>query len=546
MKLVEIRDLDGPNLFLPMPAVKLEFATGTSTGDPTRTSQILERLRWLGLADDDGLESDVSLGESLIEAVQLIHVRAGAVRPECVWRAIETPGHFALAFEWERRGFALAVAQRIADCVVSERSDHAIDWAELSALLITPAPSGDAPEWVRDTERRVPIVGITGTNGKTTTTRLISHVLRESGRSVGWSSSSGVYINGELVLEGDYTGPSGARRVLRESDLDVAVLETARGGILLRGIAYESNDVSVFTNISPDHLDLLGVQTVEGLLEVKSIVVRVTKASGFVVLNADDPLVRSLAPTIRATLVFVSKDAGNVTVANHVAAGGIAIVRRDGALTLLRHGQETVVARVVDIPVSYGGRATHMVENALCAAGACIALGLTPEEIGAGLASFRNTPELNPGRLHVYDVAGTTIVIDYAHNEAGLGQLLRFGKTYLGASGRLVSVIGTAGDRSDDALREIGRLAGSESDSVVIKETTKYLRGRESAAGMTLLLIEGVELTPNIPYVIQGTELGGVEAALEGRSPGDVVVVMCIEQPDEVRDLLKNAGTLVS
>jgi len=546
MKLVEIRDLDGPNLFLPVPAVKIEFASDPAIGDPVLSPEIVDRLRRSRVAVDDDLEPDSPLGDALIDAVQLLHVRMGAVRPECAWRALETPGHVAMAFEWERRSFALAVARLISDCVTGDGTTTPVKPEELSSLLGLPVSPDDTPEWVRDVERRVPIVGITGTNGKTTTTRLISHVLREAGRSVGWSSSSGVYIDGSQVLEGDYTGPSGARRVLQEPDLDVAVLETSRGGILLRGIAYESNDVSVFTNVSADHLDLLGVRTIEGLLAVKSIVVRVTKGSGFAILNADDPLVRSLAPEIRATPIFVSRDASNPTVLNHVAAGGIALVLQDGWLTLFRRGQIIPVARVGEIPVSYGGRAMHMVENALCAAGACIALGLDPEEIAAGLASFRNTPDLNPGRLHVYDLGGTTVVIDYAHNEAGLGHLLRFGKTYLGEGGRLVSVIGTAGDRPDDALREIGRLAATESDAVVIKETTKYLRGRGSAAEMTDLLVEGVAGVPGVPWETLATELGGVEAALVDRSPGDVVVVMCIEQTDEVRNLLGNAGTLVS
>ena len=376
MKLVEIRDLDGPNLFLPVPAIKIEFEADNAA-PPRLTREIEVRLRGIGIASDDESDDDASLGDALIEAVEIIHQRAGARVPETAWRKLETLGHWVLAFEWRRRAFAVAVAQRIAAAVTATSLDERELGRDLRQLLADPATSDDVPAWVRDTDRTVPIVGITGTNGKTTTTRLLAHVLREAGKSVGWSSTSGVYINGNLVLEGDYTGPSGARRVLKEPGLDVAVLETARGGILLRGIAYESNDVSVFTNVSADHLDMLGVRSIEGLLAVKATVVRATRRGGVVVLNADDPLVRSLAPELHASVLFVSRDAQNPTVANHIATGGSAIVVQEGVMTHLRGLDATSITRVADIPMAYGGRADHMVENALCAAGAAFALGLT-------------------------------------------------------------------------------------------------------------------------------------------------------------------------
>ena len=159
---------------------------------------------------------------------------------------------------------------------------------------------------IRDEERTIPVIAVTGTNGKTTTTRLIAHILRGTGRKVGWTSTVGVFIEGENVLEGDYTGPAGAWRVLREPGLDVAVLETARGGILLRGMACQSNDVSVMINISGDHLGLHGVQTVEGLAEVKGVVLRTTRPDGWVVLNADDPLVRGQAAGLHAPIIWVT------------------------------------------------------------------------------------------------------------------------------------------------------------------------------------------------------------------------------------------------
>ncbi len=464
MKLVEIRDLDGPNVFLPAPAIKIEFEAD-SAAPPRLTREIEARLRDIGIANDDESDEDATLGDTLIEAVEIIHQRFGDRVPETTWRKLETPGHWVLAFEWHRRAFAMSVAGRIAAAVTGSPPDNHETGGDLKQLLADPGSIDDFPGWVRDADRTVPIVGITGTNGKTTTTRLLAHILREAGKSVGWSSTSGVYINGDLVLEGDYTGPSGARRVLREPGLDIAVLETARGGILLRGIAYESNDVSVFTNVSADHLDMLGVRSVEGLLAVKATVVRATRRGGVAVLNADDPLVRSLAPELHASPLFVSRDAHNPTVNNHIATGGSAIVVQDGVITFLRGRATIAITNVADIPMTYGGRADHMVENALCAAGAAVALGLTMPEIAAGMASFRNTPELNPGRLHVYETNGTTVVLDYAHNEAGLKHLLAFGRSFVRDGGRLISVIGTAGDRSDEALRAIGEVAAAAATS---------------------------------------------------------------------------------
>src|SRR5215203_6170135 len=325
MKLVEIRDLDGPNVFLPVPAIKIEFEAD-SAAPPRLTREIEAGLRDIGITNDDESEDDATLGDTLIEAVEIIHQRVGVRVPETTWRKLETPGHWVLAFEWHRRAFAISVAGRIAAAVTgSTHDEHEAD-EDLKQLLPDPGSIDDVPGWVRDADRTVPIVGITGTNGKTTTTRLLAHILREAGKTVGWSSTSGVYINGDLVLEGDYTGPSGARRVLREPGLDVAVLETARGGILLRGIAYESNDVSVFTNVSADHLGLLGIETVEGLAQVKSTVIAVTRPEGYAVLNAQDPLVWAARDVTPATVFAISTDPTLPEVTTHLENGFPALV----------------------------------------------------------------------------------------------------------------------------------------------------------------------------------------------------------------------------
>lgn len=562
VELVEIRQLDGPNVFLLGPAIKLELCVADGEPSAERLRHLRRFLDRLGLDDESlgGLgagegeedEDDVSpvetLGDVLVEAVVAVHRRAGAPAPEARWTAMETPGHLAVAFGWERRGFAVGVARLVADLAVGVAGlddDLGDRLSGLAAALETPAAPDDVPALVADAERTLPIVGITGTNGKTTTTRLVAHVLRTAGRKVGWSSTSGVYIEGDEVLAGDWTGPGGARRVLEEPGLDAAVLETARGGILLRGLAYESNDVGVLINVSADHLDLQGVRTLEGLARVKATVVRVTKPGGFAVLNADDPLVRGIAGSVRASLFLVSTVDDNAAVTGHVAAGGHALWVRDGAVIFAHGSQERRLADLAEVPITFAGRATHMVENALCAAAACLSLGLEVEEVAAGLATFRNTADQNRGRLNVYDVGGVTVIADYAHNEPGLRHLLALGRSFVADGRRLVAVIGTAGDRTDAALEEMGRAAGTGSDHVIVKGTLHYLRGRPPG-DMERHLAAGVEAAGAAPWSDGETELKALDLALGEAEPGDVVAMMCVDQPAEVAACLAKIGRPVS
>lgn len=543
MELVEIRDLDGPNLFLLQPAVKVELRWSDQDVTPEALADLVRRSTSLSihLAPQPGLDG---LGEFLRHLVEALHRGSGAEPPETVWRSLETPGHVAVAFGWQRRAFAREVGAVIADLVTGKAIDPLVT-DRLRALLNSPPAADDQPLMLRDADRTVPIVAVTGTNGKTTTTRLIVHILRETGRRVGWSSSAGVFIEGVGVLEGDYTGPTGALRVLQDPSVDVAVLETARGGILLRGLAYESNDVSVMTNVSPDHLGLHGILTVEGLAEAKSTVLRVTQPAGYAVLNADDPLVVGYAGSLRARPFLISRQPSNRQVLDHCAQGGSALIADESAMILTRDGSERQLIALADIPMTFGGRAVHMVENALCGAAACLGLGLSPEEVAAGLASFRNSPDQNTGRLNVYDVDGTTVIVDYAHNEAGLKNLLAFGRSFVRNGGRLVSVIGTAGDRTDEALRSLGAIAATESDQVIVKRTTRYLRGR-SADEMDRLFQEGIASVEGSRAPVQPSERDALVAALAEGRPGDVVAMMCIEQVADVQQDLLARGTPLS
>ncbi len=547
MRLIEIRDLDGPNIFLLEPAIKLELELDERDLTPDAVAALASRMEPLAPSDDERAAGAAGLGDLLLAAGADLHERAGVTFPEMRWVEMETPGNWSLAFGWERRRFALELARLLAAAATGEdvdlraASNHLRDLLELDG-----DDREDRPGMIRDDERTVPVIAVTGTNGKTTTTRLIAHILRGTGRKVGWTSTVGVFIEGENVLEGDYTGPAGAWRVLREPGLDVAVLETARGGILLRGMACQSNDISVMTNVTSDHLGLHGIQSVEGLADVKGVVLRTTRPDGWVVLNADDPLERGQAAGLHAAIIWVTQDPENPTVAAHHHAGGRALLAEDGWLVEAVGDEAHRIARFEEMPITFGGLARHMIENVLSAAGVCLAFGLSRDEVAAGLRSFGTNPEDNPGRLHVYELRGATVILDYAHNEVGLTHLLRLAHGYLREHGRLTTIIGTAGDRTDQALRELGRIAAEQSDHIIVKETHRYLRGRESVDEMTALYLEGVASGGDPPHAVAPDEPAALEMALQDLQPGDVVAMMCIETGPQSRARIEELGGTAS
>ena len=295
-------------------------------------------------------------------------------------------------------------------------------------------------------------------------------------------------VDERMVDPGDWTGPGGAHAILARSDVEVAVLETARGGIVLRGMGYESNEASVLTNVSSDHLDLQGIHTLPELAEVKSTVCRVTKADGWVVLNGDDPLVAAVSRRVRARVAYFSLDGdhGSPTVRRHVERGGRGYLVRSGWLTEVEGTSATRVVEVGRIPITIGGLARHNIANALAAAGGARGLGATIDQVRDGLLDFRPSAERSPGRLNLFRLGSQLVIVDFAHNEAGISAVLDVAEGLAaGAAGRaapVTAIVGTAGDRPDDTLRGIGRIAAERAQRVAIKETRRYLRGRTEAA----------------------------------------------------------------
>ncbi len=381
-----------------------------------------------------------------------------------------------------------------------------------------------APPW--DTLGRIPIVAITGTNGKTTTTRLIDHTLRTAGVRTGRTDTDGIWINGQLSEGGDWTGYGGAQRILASPDVETAVLETARGGLLRRGIAFDRCSVAVLTNVAEDHLPDRGIGTVSEMARAKATVVRVLSSSGRAVLNADDPtLVATVAPLSPAPIIWFSLHGNNSTIAAHRLAGGTAVCLHDEMIWLVEGSAEHELIAVAQLPVAFGGLARHNIANTLAAAAALHALGLSPGQIVLGLASFRPDPLTNPGRMNIFSHAGITVVLDYAHNSDGLRVLLESIAPLRGTDGRIYVIYSGTGDRTDAQIIDQSAIIGSSADRFIIKRDPVFLRGRPPGE-IEPLMWQGAQQAGMAAAAI--SEVDGDDAALDlalaEATAGDVIV----------------------
>jgi cyanophycin synthetase len=379
---------------------------------------------------------------------------------------------------------------------------------------------------------RVPIIAITGTNGKSTVGRMTKHILRYTGCAVGLTSTTGVYVNDILIHEGDATGPRSARMVLRDPSVEVAVLETARGGLLREGLAFKEADIGVALNISADHLGLKGIHTVEDLADVKSVVVEAVKRGGHSILNADDPLTVRMARRAGGRIIWFSLCGGSEMspmLIEHIDEGGMAVVREPGpeggTIVFYDDGRREFIMKAGDIPATLHGMAEFNVANALAAVAVALAHGVPILTIRSALTNFRSTFEQNPGRLNVHDAHGFRVIVDYAHNAAGLEAV---GKVVRGLSHRYKRTIGAvsmAGDRRDEDLIEMGQIAAGIFDVLIFREDPST-RGRPRGEVMKFLQEGAIRAgrSPEHIHLIAG-EGAATGAALAMGRPGDLIVI---------------------
>ncbi|VBB06563.1 d-ala d-ala ligase c-terminus [Lucifera butyrica] len=378
---------------------------------------------------------------------------------------------------------------------------------------------------------RIPITAITGTNGKTTVTRMISHIWQLAGYKVGMATTEGIYIDGYCVERGDTTGPRSSRNVLTDPLVEAAVLEVARGGIVRGGLAFDTCDVGIITNITEDHFGQDGIEDLEDLSYLKSLIIETVKPEGAAILNADDPYVVSLLPRARGEIVFSSIYPDNIVVRRHLGAGGKAFLVKDHIIYAACGSLARPVIHVADIPVTMGGIATHNVQNAVIAAAACYSYNIPLAYIRKGLSTF----EHNPGRLTVETFGQFRVCVDYGHNPAGYQALLATAGR-MGAS-RLVGVIGAPGDRRNDVLLHIGRIAGQGFDVIYIKEDAD-LRGR-APGEVAVLLQQGAldSMAPEKMHIVL-EEGQAVLAALQAAKAGDLIIVF-YEKYDRIMKVIQ-------
>lgn len=390
------------------------------------------------------------------------------------------------------------------------------------------------------TPARIPIFAITGTNGKTTTTRLIAHILKNSGRTVGFTTTDGTYIGNQQIVQGDNTGPVSAQLVLKDPTVDVAVLETARGGIIRSGLGFDHCDIGVVLNIAADHLGLKDVNTLEDLARVKSVVPRAVSKKGFAVLNAEDPLVYEMKELTEGTVVCFSMNENHPNIKWRAERGRVQCVFENGYVTILKGKWKVRVEKVSNIPITYGGRAEFMIQNVLAATLACFVHGVSLEDLRVGLTTFNAGTAQTPGRLNFVEIGDVTVLMDYAHNPAGLRGLANF-INKLGRKYRTCVLNGT-GDRRDEDIVEFGQVAGETFDRIVIRRG-HYLRGRDEKETFNLLQ-KGIAKSKKKPTVrIIPESRDAIHHAIKYGRKGELVVTLAdrvvedIAHVQEFRDM---------
>jgi len=382
---------------------------------------------------------------------------------------------------------------------------------------------------------RIPIVAVTGTNGKTTTTRLIAHIARMKGFKVGYTTSDGVYIQNRLMMKGDCTGPSSAEFVLKDPTVDFAVLECARGGLLRAGLGFKRCDIGIVTNVAADHLGLKGIHTMEQLADAKGVIPETVLPDGYAILNADDELVYNMRKKIEGHLALFSLDENNIHIKAMMKRDGLCAIYENGYITICRGEWKLRVIKAVNVPLTYGGRALFMIQNILPAVLTAHVRGFTIEDIKVALETFIPSPSQTPGRLNLFEFKDFTILLDYAHNPAGMRALKQFVDN-IEATVK-VGIIAGIGDRRTEDNNEIGAIASDMFDEIIIRQD-KQLRGKTEHE-LIQMLDDGIKMKdPNKKTTIIPSEKEAIIHAVNTAKKGSLIV-LCSDVVPDALDLVK-------
>ncbi len=370
---------------------------------------------------------------------------------------------------------------------------------------------------------RIPIIAITGTNGKTTTTRLISHIVKNNGFKVGFTTSDGIYVGNSMLTKGDTTGPVSAEFILKDPTVEFAVLETARGGILRSGLGFGRCDVGVVTNIQADHMGLSDINTLDDMAKVKGVVVESVKRDGYAVLNADNKYCVDLGKAASCNVAYFSMDENNPVIIEHCKNRGIACIYENGYITIKKGDWKFRVEKVTNIPLTFGGRVSFMIYNVLAATLASYVYGFTIEDIRSNLETFIPSSAQTPGRMNIFDFKEYKVMIDFAHNPDGFNGIREFLSTV--DSPFKIGIITGTGDRRDEDIRDLGRISAKMFDHIIIRQD-KFLRGRQ-AEDIVNLLVEGItEVDPKQSYEYIPKEVEALKHAFSMAKPGTFITAL--------------------
>lgn len=383
---------------------------------------------------------------------------------------------------------------------------------------------------------RIPIISVTGTNGKTTTTRLIAHIVKQMGYHVGYTTTDGVYIQNQMMMRGDCTGPVSAEFVLKDPTVDFAVLECARGGILRAGLGFHNCDMAVVTNIAPDHLGLGGIDTIEQLARVKSVVPRSVLPTGYVVLNADDDLVYAMREGLDAKYALFSMNENNQRIKEHCAANGIACVFENGYISILKGGWKMRIEKVLNIPLTFNGKAEFNIQNVIAATLAAYLNDFKIEDIRLALQTFVPSPAQTPGRMNMFNFKNFNVLIDYAHNAHGMQAIGKFVSKVDAA--KKVGIVAGVGDRRDEDTIALGEEAAKVFDEIIIRQD-RNLRGKGEQEIIDLIVkgIKNVDPAKTIHVIKKETE--AIDFAIKNASKGSFITIISDVVPDALDQVLK-------
>lgn len=496
--MIEARLLEGPNIHFPEPAVELTIDARLleDSVEPERLLEMIARRAGISLT-----ARTTRLGDDIV----------------------------LLAFTWEQRGKAEALADELARLL----REHPRDWEddlEAASRAVRDVDPGDGPEAI---DPPIPVVAVTGTNGKTTVTRLLAHIGRVAGRRVSWCNTDGIFLDGVTLEEGDWSGPDGARGAVTAEGAQLAILEVARGGLLRRGMGVTRVDVAVVTNVSADHLGEYHVTDLDQLAEVKTSILATVRPDGWAVVNAEDERVFARRGRSSGRVFAFSTEPGTAELREVLDSGGWVATVEDGWVIVDKGDGVARVVKIAEVPVSLAGLSRVNISNALAAAAAAIGLGLPPTAVAEGLRSFQPDPSQNPGRMNIWELDDRIVVVDYAHNAQSLQALVEFLRA-LAAGNRLVwLLVGTAGDRTDDLLEHFAEIGARGADRLGITEKEDFLRGRTNE-NMNAVLQRGAARGGCRDVPVFPDELTGLESFHAEAAPGDVVAVCAHAQREEI------------